>query len=60
MMKGEKLVYSDAGRWIRDVVIELYPGEEEDFAQGRGKDRGGDLRMRVYVNDHAGRFAAEG
>jgi hypothetical protein len=22
MMKGEKVAYSDAGRWIRDVVIE--------------------------------------
>jgi len=22
MMKGEKLVYSDSGRWIRDVVID--------------------------------------
>ena len=29
MMKGEKVVYSDAGRWIRDVVI--------DYIRARGK-----------------------
>lgn len=22
MMKGEKVVYSDSGRWLRDVVVE--------------------------------------
>jgi 5'-nucleotidase / UDP-sugar diphosphatase len=29
MMKGEKVIYSNAGRWIRDVVI--------DFIKARGK-----------------------
>ena len=29
MMKGDKVVYSDSGRWIRDVVI--------DYIRARGK-----------------------
>ena len=28
MMKGEKLVYSDSGRWLRDVVIEWLRGKK--------------------------------
>jgi 5'-nucleotidase/UDP-sugar diphosphatase len=26
-MKGDKLVYSDSGRWLRDVVIEYIKGK---------------------------------
>jgi 2',3'-cyclic-nucleotide 2'-phosphodiesterase (5'-nucleotidase family) len=26
MMKGEKVVYSDSGRWLRDVVVEYIRG----------------------------------
>jgi 5'-nucleotidase len=25
-MKGEKVVYSDSGRWLRDVVVEYIRG----------------------------------
>ncbi|MBI5639453.1 MAG: 5'-nucleotidase C-terminal domain-containing protein [Nitrospirae bacterium] len=28
MMKGERLVYSDSGRWLRDVVIEYIKGKK--------------------------------
>jgi 5'-nucleotidase/UDP-sugar diphosphatase len=40
MMKGEKLVYSDSGRWLRDVVIE-YIKERNSIApvvEGRIKE----------------------
>jgi hypothetical protein len=30
-MKGEKIVYSDPGRWLRDVVVE-YIGEKRRVA----------------------------
>jgi len=29
MMKGEKVVYSDSGRWLRDVVVECIKGKKK-------------------------------
>jgi 5'-nucleotidase len=39
-MKGEKIVYSDSGRWLRDVVVE-YMKEKRRVApkvEGRIKE----------------------
>jgi 2',3'-cyclic-nucleotide 2'-phosphodiesterase (5'-nucleotidase family) len=40
MMKGERLVYSDAGTWLRDVVIEYIKGHKviAPVVEGRIKD----------------------
>jgi len=44
MMKGEKVVFSDAGRWLRDVVAEfirekgkIAPGTEGRITEVEGK-----------------------
>jgi len=36
-MKGEKLVYSDPGRWLRDVVVDYFQTEKEVSAQTEGR-----------------------
>jgi 2',3'-cyclic-nucleotide 2'-phosphodiesterase (5'-nucleotidase family) len=40
MMKGEKVVYSDSGRWLRDVVVEYIKekGRVAPKAEGRIKE----------------------
>lgn len=40
MMKGEKLLYNDSGRWLRDMVIEYIKEHEmiEPAVEGRIKD----------------------
>ncbi len=39
MMKGEKLVYSDAGRWLRDVVIEYIKEHKKIRPEVEGRIR---------------------
>jgi 2',3'-cyclic-nucleotide 2'-phosphodiesterase (5'-nucleotidase family) len=40
MMKGEKVVYSDSGRWLRDVMVEYIKGKEKiaPTVEGRIKE----------------------
>ena len=33
-MKGEKLVYSDSGRWLRDVVMDYIKTQQDCFSKG--------------------------
>ena len=36
-MKGEKLVYSDPGRWLRDVMVDYFQMKKEVSAQTEGR-----------------------
>jgi len=37
MMKGEKVVYSDSGRWLRDVVVECIKGKKKIAPEVEGR-----------------------
>ena len=37
MMKGEKVVYSDSGRWLRDVVVECIKGKKKIAPKVEGR-----------------------
>ena len=38
-MKGDKLVYNDSGRWLRDVVIDFIKAQKEIFPKVDGRIR---------------------
>ncbi len=39
LMKGEKLVYSNSGKWLRDVVVEYIRGKESISPSAEGRIR---------------------
>jgi len=49
-MKGEKLVYGDSGRWLRDVVADYIKTEKTVSPKVEGRIKGAST-MKVFVND---------
>ncbi len=37
MMKGEKIVYSDSGRWLRDVMVDYIKGKKKIAPKVEGR-----------------------